>query len=309
MPTSFYPIGTPGVPWGEAEKAEWLASISIQRSYQDEVVDKLTKLNKNDFDLVTYGSLHYQDKTYTLYALKSKPWDDDKLNVLVTGGVHGYETSGVQGAIQFAATTARHYFKHFNFIIAPCISPWSYEVINRWNPEAKDPNRSFSPENAISETSFFMRLLQSLDKEFIMHIDLHETTDTDETEFSRARNARDGKDHQRGEIPDGFYVVADTANLQLEFQKAIIDSVRQVTHIAPPDSRGEIIETPILDDGIIAYPKKTLGLCAAVTNAKYRSTTEVYPDSDRVTDADCNDAQVAAVAGGLDLIILKEDLE
>jgi hypothetical protein len=71
-----------------------------------------------------------------------------------------------------------------------------------------------------------------------MHIDLHETTDTDETEFRPAKAARDGEYIAPDSIPDGFYCVGDTANPQAAFQKAIIDSVRKVTHIAPPDANG-----------------------------------------------------------------------
>ena len=37
-----------------------------------------------------------------------------------------------------------------------------------------------------------------------MHIDLHETTDSDETEFMPAKAARDGVDHDPGTIPDGM---------------------------------------------------------------------------------------------------------
>lgn len=36
--------------------------------------------------------------------MKTKDWAPDKPSVLVTGGVHGYETSGVQGALQFIDT-------------------------------------------------------------------------------------------------------------------------------------------------------------------------------------------------------------
>jgi hypothetical protein len=51
---------------------------------------------------------------------------------------------------------------------------------------------------------------------------------------------------------------------------------------------------------VINYPCRELGLCAGVTRAKYRSTTEVYPDSPRATPEQCNDAQVAAVRAALD---------
>lgn len=40
----FYPIGTPGKPWGDAEKAQWLASQHKQRSYQDDVLVRVEAL-------------------------------------------------------------------------------------------------------------------------------------------------------------------------------------------------------------------------------------------------------------------------
>lgn len=58
MTTPFYLIGTPDVPWGPIERAEWLASQSIKQSYRTEVVDKVISLTDR-FDIVTYGSLHY----------------------------------------------------------------------------------------------------------------------------------------------------------------------------------------------------------------------------------------------------------
>ena len=33
----FHPIGTPGVPWGTAERAAWLESQTRRRSHADEV--------------------------------------------------------------------------------------------------------------------------------------------------------------------------------------------------------------------------------------------------------------------------------
>ncbi|MDQ3159913.1 MAG: peptidase, partial [Pseudomonadota bacterium] len=43
-----------------------------------------------------------------------------------------------------------------------------------------------------------------------------------------------------------------------------------------------------------------LGLCAGITGARYKTTTEVYPDSPRATPQQCNDAQVAAVCAGIE---------
>ena len=72
-----------------------------------------------------------------------------------------------------------------------------------------------------------------------------------------------------------------------------------MTHIAPPDSDGKIIGEKLEQWGVINYKGRELGLCMGVTNAKYVTTTEVYPDSPRVDDQNCADAQVVAVTGGL----------
>ncbi|MCL2904999.1 MULTISPECIES: M14 family metallopeptidase [Shewanella] len=298
---SSYPIGTPGIPWGDNEKQQWRQSQVIKRSYQQQVVEKINALG-DQFELLQYGALSYDPARYPLLALKSKDWDAAKPCVLITGGVHGYETSGVQGALLFAQTQAKQYINDFNLLIAPCVSPWGYEVINRWNPLAIDPNRSFYADSPAEESAALMALVAAQNCEFLAHIDLHETTDTDESEFRPALSARDGKDYEPGEIPDGFYVVDDSAHPQPAFQKAIIDAVAKVTHIAPADKDGNIIGSTVVQPGVIEYALKALGLCASVSGAPYTCTTEVYPDSPKATADICNQAQVAAVCGALDFL-------
>lgn len=135
---------------------------------------------------------------------------------------------------------------------------------------------------------------------FLLHLDLHETTDSDENEFRPALAARDGGPFEPGLIPDGFYTVGDTENPQPEFQAAIIAGVEQVTHIAPPDENGEIIGSKVMQPGVIHYPFTKLSLCAGITDARFTTTTEVYPDSPHVTDSICNAAQIAAIRAALD---------
>ncbi|MBY7783697.1 M14 family metallocarboxypeptidase [Vibrio fluvialis] len=296
-----YPIGTPGQKWGNAERQAWRAQTTIKREYQQEVVPKIQALSQS-FNVEQYGALSYDAVRYPLFCLKTRDWQDDKPTILITGGVHGYETSGVHGALKFLATEAKRYETHFNIVAAPCISPWGYETINRWNPNAIDPNRSFYADTPAEESANLMALVATLPN-VLMHIDLHETTDTDESEFRPALAARDGIIFEEGSIPDGFYTVGDTANPQPEFQAAIIASVRKVTHIAPADDNGEIIGSEVVQDGVILYPMKKLGLCGGVTDCVYGSTTEVYPDSPKVTAEECNDAQVAAIIGALDYIL------
>ena len=138
-----------------------------------------------------------------------------------------------------------------------------------------------------------------------MHIDCHETTDTDDSEFRPAKASRDGTEMEEDGIPDGFYLVGDSLNPQPEWHAAMIEAVRAVTHIAPPDAEGKIIGAEVKQEGVIHYPAKELHLCSSVTNADYCTTTEVYPDSVKtpVTDDQCNRAQVACVVAGLEFVL------
>ena len=157
-----YPIGTPGKPWGEEEKGEWKQRQTIKRSYNDEVLKQLGSIPEG-FELKQYGALPYDESRYPLYAVtpEGMPKDIDatKPAVLVTGGVHGYETSGVQGALQFINTKLSDYAEDFTIIVVPCVSPWGYETINRWDQYALDPNRSFYPNSPAPESAQLLSLI------------------------------------------------------------------------------------------------------------------------------------------------------
>lgn len=298
MTDSDYPIGTPGQPWGDAEKSAWRAAQRVRRSYREEVLDKLLPEGEH-FTLEQYGELDYREGRYPLYGLKTRSWQPDRPTILITGGVHGYETSGVQGAIRFLSDAARTYEGDFNLAVAPCVSPWGYETINRWNPATLDPNRSFHANSRAPESAALMAWVATIPGEVLAHFDLHETTDTDNSEFRPALAARNGIKQDNWNIPDGFYAVGDSAAPEPAFQRAVIEAVEQVTHIAPADESGRLIGVPLEQHGVINYDVGPLGLCAGITDAPYRTTTEVYPDSPRVDDENCILAQVAAVRGGL----------
>ena len=298
----FPPIGTPGQPWGQAEREQWRVQQRRQRSHRDDVVSAIERLAA-DWDVVKYGELSYDTGPYPLLALRSREWDDSLPVMVVTGGVHGYETSGVHGPLQFAAEHAKDYAGRANLLVVPCVSPWGYEHIQRWNPDAVDPNRSFMPGSPSRECAALMELAAGIQGRVLMHIDLHETTDTDESEFRPALAARDGKPLEPGSIPDGFYLVGDSENPQPEFQQAVIAAVEQVTHIAPADADGNMIGSPVVAHGVINYPVHSLGLCASLTGAPYVTTTEVYPDSPSATPEQCNAAQIAAIRAAIDFAL------
>jgi hypothetical protein len=255
------------------------------------------------FDVEEYGQLDYPPDRYRLLALRSRKPRSDRPWVLVTGGVHGYETSGVHGALRFLEQRAAGYAEHVNLLVIPCVSPWAYERIHRWNADAVDPNRSFREDSPVVESAALLKLIAPLQRRFLLHVDLHETTDSDESEFRPALAARDGEPFEPGVIPDGFYLVDDSENPQPEFQRAIVEAVAKVTHIAPPDDKNEIIGSPLVAPGVIEYPMRRLGLCAGITGARYTTTTEVYPDSPRVTPELCNEAQVVAVCTAIEFAL------
>ncbi|KAL7565647.1 hypothetical protein ACA910_019002 [Epithemia clementina (nom. ined.)] len=415
----FYPIGTPGQPWTQKEDDEWKKTVpKFQRSYQEQVLDPLQAFaeHANDWAVVEqYGTLSYHDfgkddndhdnddavlLQYPLMAVRNKHWHSQQqqqqqqcVNVLITGGVHGYETSGVQGALLFLQTKAEQYTTThnnnnnnnnlLNWVVIPCVSPWSYEHVQRWQAQMMDPNRSFFPNDPAHQTpesrALMEYLFQTLPQQqqqpqkvvvvkpdddskadqknshdednndtntnkptiaWTCHLDLHETTDSDETEFRPAKFARAGLPYRRNRIPDGFYLVGNsgavvarrrddnnenennqTAKEQqqqqqqqfqqqtMQFLEAILTQVETVTHIAPTDEHGNLaLAMRAVARGICAVPMAYLGLCGGVTGAPLVATTEVYPDSTgtttTVTPEICNQAQVAAVTGALDYILL-----
>jgi hypothetical protein len=303
----FYAIGSPGQPWGAAELAQWRARQVRQRSYAHDVLSAVERLRAR-FDVSPYGEVVYGDEHFPLMAVRSRDWQPDLPCVLVTGGVHGYETSGVHGALRFLDAHAQSYAGRVNLMVAPCVSPWAYERIQRWNFDAIDPNRSFRENSLTQESAALMRLVVPLRGQFAAHIDLHETTDTDESEYRPAVAARDGHPYEPCTIPDGLYLVDDTQNPQPEFQQALIQAVQRVTHIAPADAQGGIIGSPLVAHGVIQYEMTALGLCASISGACYTSTTEVYPDSPRATPEQCIAAQVAAVCAGVEFVVGRAEI-
>jgi len=312
--TAHYPIGTPGIAWGAAERAAWLGSQRQQRSYADEVVAPLKAQLPAQAELLQYGELDYSRlglgsgmgmdmdmdmRVHALYAVRSRTWNPDRPVAVVTGGVHGYETSGVQGALLWTAREFARAAEAVNLLVLPCISPWAYETINRWNPDALDPNRHFMPNSPVAEAALAMACVAAHEGRIDLHIDLHETTDTDNSEFGPAKAARDGLSFDGHDIPEGFYLVGDAERPVPDFQRALIEAVSRVTPIAAADARGCIIGTRVQQPGVIHFAQRSRGLCGGMTDARFVTTTEVYPDSPATSAAQCNQAQAAAVSAAL----------
>ncbi len=76
-----------------------------------------------------------------------------------------------------------------------------------------------------------------------------------------------------------------------------------ITHIAPADAQGHLVGLPLQSHGVVWGESRSIGACAGFTDARFATTTEVYPDSPRTNAAECNAAQMAAVRAGLDFAL------
>jgi hypothetical protein len=152
--------------WNDKDVLAWRNNQKIQRVLRNDIVTKIKEL-RDRFTLTQYGELAYE-KSYPLYLIQSKEFNPSKPNVLITGGVHGYETSGPLGALDFMATKASAYKNDFNFICAPCVSPWGYETINRWNPDAIDPIATFINKALRRNARFSTQLSMIWDSSFML---------------------------------------------------------------------------------------------------------------------------------------------
>jgi hypothetical protein len=56
---------------------------------------------------------------------------------------------------------------------------------------------------------------------------------------------------------------------------------------------------------VVASPGARMCVCKAFTAAPFVTTTEVYPDSPKTNPAECNRAQVACVAAGINYALSK----
>lgn len=174
-----------------------------------------------------YGDLDYGRfgfDTYPLHAVRSPAWNIERPVVLITGGVHGYETIGFHGALDGIERGFADHAVTINVLLLPCVSPWGYETVNRWKPEALDPDRRFKQASQAAESAQAMACGAAHCARVDLHVDLHETTDTDASEFGPAKAARDSVAFDRHDIPDGFYLVGDVERPAPQFKHALIES-------------------------------------------------------------------------------------
>lgn len=317
--------------WNEANKLEWLSKQTFQRSYRDQVLTRIEKLKKvgGPIRIEQYGNLSLKEREnvilngttlspaeykerYPLYFAEVGDITNAKPNIIITGGTHGYEESGVYGALEFLEKDVPSYVDQFNFIVFPCISPFAYEVNQRWTHDAWDPNRSFDRlKPYVPEAQLVMDVLekahQRAGRNFAAAVDLHETPDRDKVmmpiQYQRYGLNRTADDIL---IPQGYYLISHISNESPGMATSIVNQVRKVTPIAPdPEIHGDkniygVVVSKGSDptqQGLNQHYMKTIS-----SNA---FTTEIYPEihPEPRGSQEAIAAQRATIHGILDHII------
>ncbi len=313
--------------WKEAEKLEWLSRQKFQRSYADQVLARIEKLKAvgGKLKIQSYGNLTLQGRTelaidgatlsaeeyknrYPLYYAEVGDITNGKPNIIVTGGTHGYEESGVYGALEFLENHAIEYSENFNFLVFPCLSPFAYEVNQRWTHDAWDPNRSFDRSKPyVPEAQLVMDVLDEArkraGKNFAAAVDLHETPDRDKTMMS-PQYQRYGINLTADDIliPNGYYLISGVTNESPEMALKIIEEVRKVTPIAPdPEIHGDRNENGIVISQGSDPTHQGLNQAYMRTIADNSFTTEIYPEihPEPRGSSEAIAAQVATIHGML----------
>lgn len=303
-------------PWDKERISNWFDAQAQNRvrSYEKDVLNPLRALPANLFTLETYGALSIDPaidpaidpSRYPLHRVIVGDLQNGKPNILITGGVHGYEPSGIMAAIDFLQNDALSLTKTFNFVVYPCISPWAYEHNHRWNNQALDPNRQFSrAEDKLpaDECTHFMTSIENLGVTFDCAIDLHETPDRD-IDLRQQRADRFGlplaKDFRI--IPNGFYLILTQAKqhgefLSYQYGQKIINAVKAVSPIA---NDTDILGCPNKDGIIMMPPSEGTMRTYLQQHATQVAVTEVYPDHPAMTSDKSIATQKAAIQGALD---------
>lgn len=290
--------------WSEKDKLEWLSKQTFQRSYAEQVLSRIKKLDHLGGQLKTrtYGNLSLQgreelaiegavlsakeyEKRYPLYYVEVGDITNGKPNIIVTGGTHGYEESGVYGALEFLEKDVAGYTDRFNFLVFPCLSPFAYEVNQRWTHDAWDPNRSFDRSKPyVPEAQLVMDVLdearERAGRDFAAAVDLHETPDRDKT-MMPPQYQRYGINLTPEDIliPNGYYLLCTASNRAPAMASHIVSAVRKVTPIAPePDIDGEKNDNGVVTSDGMDPTLQGLNQAYMRTLSENSFTTEIYPE-------------------------------
>lgn len=106
--------------------------------------DDIVSYIKNQKNYKIIGTVNTKLENYDVYEISIN--NGSKNTVLIFGGIHGDELSGITSSINFIENYKLNKIsKDFNYIIIPVVNPWGYEYNIRFNSLGVDINTDFAP--------------------------------------------------------------------------------------------------------------------------------------------------------------------
>lgn len=259
--------------WSEDQCAAWYDQQPQVRDYNADIYERArAAVLPPSLILSSYGHVHGD----FLLCVEPRQINSAKPSLIITGGVHGYEPSGIEACLQLIEAGAPNIRERANVFIYPCVTPAAYRINHRWTIGADDTNRGFIEGSPVAEAALLMARVKSLNVSFAMATDCHETPPADR-QIRRQRAERYGTEllGDPDLLPNGFHLmVPDTALLRKNVQecaRAIISAVGAITPIATDEK----IVGNINDGGIV--PSTATGTLTRWMNdrSRFAATTEV----------------------------------
>lgn len=285
--------------WSADRCAAWYGQQPQVRDYVRDVVERARAVTlPPSLVLSSYGAAHGDD----LICVAPRAIDSSKPSLSITGGVHGYEPSGIDASLQLIETGAQNYRDRANIFIFPCVTPAAYRIHHRWTHGANDTNREFFAGTNVIEAALLMQRIESLGVSFTSAIDCHETPIEDRL-FRRLRADRYGTPLTGDPdlLPDGFHMmVPDTALLRHSVQecaRTLMDAVARITPIATD----ELIVGNKNDRGVI--PSSASGTLTRWMSARsdFAATTEVVTEN--ISARNATRIQLTAIQAAADYML------
>lgn len=285
--------------WTADRCAAWYGEQKQVRDYKQSVVERALAVTlPPSLKLSVYGTAYGDD----LICVTPRHIDSSKPSLSVTGGVHGYEPSGVESCLHLIETGAQNLRDRANVFLFPCVTPAAYRIHHRWTHGAEDTNRGFFDGTTVIESALLMQRIKSLGVKFACAIDGHETPVEDRL-FRRLRTDRYGT-ALTGDpdlLPNGFHLmVPDTALLRQSVQNcacAMISAVEKMTPIATD----EIIAGNVNDGGIVPSTASNTLTRWMNERAAFAATTEVVTEG--ITPYQATRIQLTAIHAAADYVL------
>jgi hypothetical protein len=134
------------------------------------VTRRVEALNGDSIKRRELGRVLGEEGEYPIYGV-SAGHAEDLPCMLIIGGTHGDEPSGVESALTFLEREAGNWIATMRFEVIPCLNPFCHVHDTRVNPTGVDLNWSFDRLD-LPEIDIVRRLVDG--RRFAAAVDLHE---------------------------------------------------------------------------------------------------------------------------------------